>query len=156
MVGSESSEKFRKAISIAEAKEFFTFKPVIECLLNYSVDEVKNALSNGYGVAFALSQEVRHGEYSQQQDCFDLCDNDGDEGLQLPFDFNNRVAEAHAAANASRAHMTGSSAHQQLNPIFKEIVQCLDANPSQVHEVKSQLEGILFQVKQNLASISAF
>jgi hypothetical protein len=52
--------------------------------------------------------------------------------------------------------MTGSSAHRQLNPIFKEIVQCLDANPSRVHEVKSQLEGILFQVKQNLASISAF
>jgi hypothetical protein len=155
MVGSESSEKFWKAISIAEAKEFFTFKPTIEGVLNYSVTEVKSALlKKANCVAFALSQDVWHGEYSQQQDSsFNLCDDD--DGLQLPFDGNNRAAEAHAAGIESCTRTPGSSAYQELNPIFKEIVQCLDANSSQVHEVKSQLNGILHQVKQNLASISS-
>lgn len=153
MVGSESLDKFRKQISINEANELFTLKPAIQSLLNYSAEEVNTALSKANGVAFALSQEVWHGESSQHEQYFTSCDDDdSDEGM-LPFDGNNRVAEAHAAAIDSRVHTT--STHQQLNPIFKEIVQCVDANSSQLPEVKSQLENILFKVKQNLAFISA-
>jgi hypothetical protein len=91
--------------------------------LGIGIDSIKNALSKANGVTFALSQEVGHGESLQQQDSFTSCDeDDGDEGLMLPFDGNNHVLEAHAAAIDSHVHM--ASTHQQLNPIFKEIVQC--------------------------------